>query len=118
MPKKKKNKSSKRFTSSLQDHKQKGKRLEPPLIANFGDTLQLVQWDRDLLPEYIWIAALFDRYTFDEAITLYNHTLDIIDHFNTDEEYVLLGTISSFALVPEESRSTARSALHRKCSGD
>jgi hypothetical protein len=112
MSKKKKNRTSKRITSSLQDHQRKGKRLEPPLIANFGDTFELVQWNRDLLPEYLWIAALFDMYTFDEAITLYNRTLDLLDPFNTDEQHVLLGTISSFTSVPEESRSTARRALH------
>jgi hypothetical protein len=112
MAKKKKNKTSKRSTSSLQDHQRKGKRLEPPFIANFGDTLQLVEWARDLLPEYLWIAALFHMHPFNEAITLYNQTLDILDPLNTDEQHVLLGTVSSFALVPEESRSTARNALH------
>ena len=112
MSKKKKNRTPKRFTSSLQDHKRKGKRLEPPFIANFGETLRLVEWARDLLPEYLWIAALFDMYTSNEAITIYNQTLDILDPFNAGGEYVLIGTVSSFALVPEESRSTARSALH------
>ncbi len=104
-------KNRKRKTSSLSEHKQIKKRLDPPLIASLGDTLQFIRWDQELLPEYLWVMSLFREYSFDSAMNLFNETLDLLDPFNVNQNAPLLGTLSSFSLVSCEQRKNALDAL-------
>ena len=56
------------------------------------------------MPEYLWIAALAQKFGIERFHHQYDAFLDRLDTFWTHEEYVALGLISDFALVPEDLR--------------
>ena len=45
----------------LQDHKQRGKTLIPPVTHMLGP-LREVSWVKTILPELLWVALIQDRY--------------------------------------------------------
>lgn len=97
--------------STLADHVRDSKRrqLVPPLLAAMQDKLQPLSWERDLLPEMLWTASL----VVDEWPDRGEHhaALSRLDDLVGNESDCLDSTISSFALVPVELRSEARSWL-------
>jgi hypothetical protein len=96
MTKKRKGKST-----SASRHKKRGTKLVPPLKEL---PAHLVQYDRDLLPEHLWIAALVDEHGIDLAHRPYYDLLDAIDSVWTEKE-LALGLISDFGCVPSEARA-------------
>jgi hypothetical protein len=70
--KKKKQRSKSREV--LQDHKRIGKKFIPPLLQYPEGKISPVNWYRDLLPEFLWIALLCDQQGYraaaDNAIKL------------------------------------------------
>ena len=88
---------------SLNKHKKKGKVLSPPY--EFFENIERTAWSRDLLPEYLWMDALHQK--FENLVELhqnFNKVLDILDAFIDKEETILLGLISDFGKVPNEKR--------------
>lgn len=88
---------------SLNKHKRKGKVLSPPY--EFFENIERTAWSRDLLPEYLWMDALHQK--FENLVELhqnFNKILDILDAFIDKEETILLGLISDFGKVPNEKR--------------
>lgn len=81
-------------------HKREGTRLRPPL-AELNP--RLIDWVRDLLPEHLWIGALAEHFGIDTFHRPYNVLLDAIDSY-LPPEFVGLGLISDFGLVPEDQR--------------
>ena len=45
----------------LADHRKVGNKFIPPLIADLGP-LNEIRWLNDLVPEFVWLALLSDRY--------------------------------------------------------
>jgi hypothetical protein len=84
----------------LAKHSKVGTRLVGPLGAL---NITSAQWSRDLLPEFLWIASLADRFGFDRFHRPYNDLLDVLDEF-TDSTGVNLGLLSDFRRVPVERR--------------
>lgn len=65
--------------------------------------LDLIEWERDLLPEHLWIAALADIFPIESVHTQFSDFMDIIDPYIPKGSYAF-GLISDFGLVPEEKR--------------
>ena len=86
--------------SGIDEHKRIGSSLIPPLAEL---PFQQLEWDRDLLPEYLWIAALADRYSLETAHQPYADLLDQIDKQWPHEEPPL-GLISDFGEFPKNKR--------------
>lgn len=97
--KKEPKKKSDRYTS-ITKHKRKGSTLLSPL----GEMeIELIDWQRDLLPEHLWIAALADVFPIDTVHHQFYEFMDIIDSFIPDGSHAL-GLLSDFALVPTDKR--------------
>jgi hypothetical protein len=106
---KRKGKNRRRQTSRLNEHRRYKKKLQPPLAQL---PLKAVQWNPDMLPEMFLVDAAVDQLTWEAAPGALHQALDILDQFvPTDSDEILLGTISSMDLIPEDRRAEARSAL-------
>ena len=87
----------------LDKHARKDGKLKPPL-TQLG--VRPVDWPRDLLPEHLWIAALFAAYPGPKAIKLYNEFLDAIDEVAPPVgKFIAMGFVTDFGQVPEQKRS-------------
>jgi len=80
MAKKKKKQRSKSRVEILQNHKRIGKRFVPPLLQYPGDKLSPVNWYRDFLPEFLWIALLCDQQGYRVAV---NNSIKLSDTINS-----------------------------------
>lgn len=77
------------------------------MLATVQDTLQTTGWERDLLPDMLWIASLVEEDWPDQGA--HHAALSKLDQFVDSEHGPCLdGRLSSFALVPEEHRAEAR----------
>lgn len=95
--KKKKKKSSKKY-SGIKDHKQfKGKLISP--INQLP--IEPFNWDRDFLPEHIWIDLL--SVTDVDWFNVYSKFLDELDEYFPEKQH-LCGLISDFGLIPLDKR--------------
>ncbi len=104
MSKKKKRKNNaggrQRFTP-LTSHIRHGSQLRGQLSALNMDVLN---WDRDLLPEYLWIASLEASRAGIHWPNLYNAFMDAVDTFASSTDSPLLGLITDFSMVPQDRR--------------
>lgn len=111
MAKRKKGEGRKRQTSGMEDHRQVGRVLQPPLAQL---PLAPYSWVAELLPEMLWIDAILSGVSLNRAVGIAYRALDILDAYvPADCRQVLTGMMSSFALVPEADRPDARKALGR-----
>jgi hypothetical protein len=86
----------------LNSHSKKGSTLVPPL----GElNVNLLDFERDLLPEHLWIAALAEHFGIRHAHKPFERFLDAIDEFWTDEKQPCLGLISDFGRLSPQMRS-------------
>jgi hypothetical protein len=67
-----------------------------------------VSWHRDMLPAFLWLAAMLGRRSDWRAAY---RALDVVDRFVPDGERFVDGRLSTFAFVPEDQREAARAAL-------
>lgn len=65
--------------------------------------IQPIDWERDLLPEYLWIELLSNTYVQLEWQNLYEKLLDALDTY-CPEDKIILGLISDFGLIPADKR--------------
>ncbi|HDH43931.1 MAG TPA: hypothetical protein ENG66_00785 [Thermococcus sp.] len=89
--------------SSISDHFRKGTKLVPQL-AQLGSKIEFIQWDRDLVPEHLWIAALSEKYGVDNAHKPFNDLLDALDDVWPHKDTPPLGFITDFGEVPTDAR--------------
>lgn len=102
MGKKSRQKAGPRHTP-LAKLKRQGSVLRAPLSDL---NIQNISWNRDLLAEHIWIAALALTLGIDRFHQAYEHFLDALDEFWPNEGHgVCLGLISDFGLLPDDARA-------------
>ncbi|HOI55945.1 MAG TPA: DUF5677 domain-containing protein [Phycisphaerae bacterium] len=89
--------------SSLDVHRKSGSTLLPRLA---DPKVNLIDFERDLLPEHLWIAALADRYGLDAVHRPYEDMMDAIDTVWPESEPTPIGFISDFGEVPLAKRSS------------
>ncbi len=94
-------------SSRLSDHvlDKKARVLNPPMLASRN--VQTMEWERDLLPDMLWIGSLVEEGWPDRGA--HHAALSKLDQFVDSEHGPCLdGRLSSFTLVPEEHRAEAR----------
>lgn len=100
-------KKHKKVKSSGQKHtplahlQQKGTKLLSPL-SSLG--IQRLDWERDQLPEFLWVAALAEDQGLDHFHDHYNAFLDVVDSV-WSHETTPLGLLSDFGLIGAEKRA-------------
>src|SRR4030042_1618486 len=97
---KKKQQKKRIIHTPLAKHKRRGSTILAPLSEM---NLDLIEWERDLLPEHLWLAALSDIFPIESVHTQFSTFMDIIDPYILKGSYAF-GLISDFGLVPEEKR--------------
>jgi len=108
--KKKRRRRSRRRSSSLKEHKRVRKKLVPPLAQL--PNLAPMNWNPDVLPEMLLIDAAIDQLTWSAAPGALHRSLDELDRFMPENAGdVILGTITSMSLIPEDRRDEARAML-------
>ena len=61
----------------LSQHKKTGDTLETPLLTGeMGKIIKLTSWRRDSLPEYFWIALVFDKYGREKGLVIFSKILE------------------------------------------
>lgn len=100
MSRKKKKKSGQRFTG-IPNHKRFKSTLMTPLKQL---NVQPIEWDRDLLPEHLWIESLADTYAENVWPVIYNKFLDELDKYFPEGKTIILGFVTDFGLIPKEKR--------------
>lgn len=94
----KKNKKKNRF-SPISKHKSDGRTLRTMPVDMKVDP---IDWERDLMPEHIWIDLLAEEYKDKLWHKIYEHFLDELDAVGGGIH--LFGLISDFGMVPKEAR--------------
>lgn len=98
-----KNNSNEKKYTPINNHKRKGKIFSSPHI--FLENVKPIAWDRDLLPEFIWMDALHQKFgNFVDLFRNFKKFLDMLDGYIDTDEILLLGLISDFGKIPEEKR--------------
>ena len=92
---------SKGYTS-IRKHKVVGKKIVHPLSEL---PIELIKWDRDLIPEFLWIDALAQTYAKLSWHKIFSDLLDKIEARVTGD-MLLLGFLSDFGKVPSDVRSS------------
>lgn len=93
-------KKKRKIHTPINKHKKVGSQLRTQL----GQTnIALFDWERDQLPEFLWIAALSEYHDLAVIHKPYYYFLDKMDEYIPDEKFSL-GFISDFSLIPEEKR--------------
>jgi hypothetical protein len=92
--------------TSLFDHKREGSRLRTKLADL---PFKPISWERDLLPEFLWLAALSEHFAADRIHRPFYQFMDVIDEF-WDQPLPPLGLLSDFAFL--QSRSEEIWAKH------
>ena len=87
----------------LSKHSKKGSTLQAP-ISSIGSDLKLVDWARDLLPEFLWIGALAQEVGVKKCHVYYNEFLDVFDEYWPSKKHVAWGLLSDFKILPEDIR--------------
>lgn len=106
MRKRKHKKLSKSQHTPLAKHARAGKTLIPPL--NQLNTSP-VDWQRDFLPEHLWISALAAQFGLDQMGKPFHALADAIDTvWPPSETAPFLGLLSDFSVVPETARAGFR----------
>jgi len=96
------NTEGKKYTS-IKKLKRKGKVFSPPYECL--EYLTPIEWDRDLLPEFIWMDGLHHKFNnFKDLYQKFQKFIDMLESYIDTDEINLLGLISDFALIPEGSR--------------
>lgn len=81
----------------LSEHKKVGDTLETPLLAGkMGQVLQLSSWSRNSLPEYLWIALIFDKYGREDGLHIFSKILEECKRYKLYE--------SKFSLITKLSK--------------
>ncbi len=101
MVKKKKRKKTRRPYTPLSRHQKKGSVLHSPFNKM---PFTMYDWAKDLLPECLWIAALIEHFGEKEAYKFYYKFMDVINEVWPDEDYVALGFLTDFAVIPYTAR--------------
>lgn len=90
----------------LDDHKRKGKKLLPPILASIGDTYSPYSFIREIVPELIWISLLIQEFGFRKGIELSVKLAQLADKYASIEPKPLFSRLSSYSkLSQEENRS-------------
>jgi len=98
-----KNNSNEKKYTSINKYKRKGKIFSSPYV--FLENVKSIAWDRDLLPEFIWMDALHQKFgNFVDLFRNFKNFLDMLDSYIDTNETLLLGLISDFGKIPEEKR--------------
>ncbi len=97
---KKKGKGKQRHTG-LNKHSRDRTRLIPPLAKV---NLRPVDYERNLLPEHLWLASLVDTFGPERAHQPFHDLMDAIDEVWTDH-VPAYGFLTDFALVPDSARA-------------
>jgi hypothetical protein len=79
----------------LSDHKHEGKKLIPPFIHMLGPFHE-VSWVKVMLPEFIWISLIQNRYGTREGVKIITSMTRIARECSTSEKKRIFATISSF----------------------
>ena len=94
-----------RFTG-LESHARRGSQLLGPMHDLH---MEVIGWDRDLLPEFLWITSLAYTRARNDWPTLYNRFMDAVDLF-CPKTVLALGLVTDFAMIPEDRRAEFKSA--------
>jgi len=91
--------------SGLEAHKRFGTRLLPRLSEL---PVTPINWERDILPEYLWIGALAEKYTVEQAHLPFAEFMDAVDSVWDATPRAPIGFLSDFGAVPEAARADFR----------
>jgi len=89
-------KKSKKY-SGLAKHKREKSKLRPPLQKI--QPIEVLDWERDFLPEHLWIESLSSTYLENVWPNIYEKFLDTLDEYCPEGIYIY-GFISDFGLIP------------------
>lgn len=87
--------------SALSSHRREGTKLVPDLTKL---PFNMIDWEKDLLPEHLWMAALAEDFKIENAHKPFEAFLDALDTVWPDLEKPPLGVLSDFGLIPPEKR--------------
>jgi hypothetical protein len=103
MAKRKKDRRAKQKRRRLDSYKMTGKTLAPPLTTYLS--VRPLDYDRQLLPQLLWLESILDRYGAKRFPGLVRRFLDLVDALGTTGSDPVSGMVESFLFVPEVKRA-------------
>jgi hypothetical protein len=95
----------------LADHKRVGKKFIPPMkqLKSF----QEIRYDRDILPEIIWMGLINDTYGYREGVHLVTRFCKLVDAICGRKEIANIAFVGDYSELSAESRGQIIEALKR-----
>lgn len=103
MTRKKRKKRKNKKYSGISEHKRNKSKLIAPLM-NLQPPLKTVDWNRDWLPEHLWIDFLYNEYGDNNWIIIFDKFIDEIQKYCVNDD-IHLGLITDFGLVSENKKN-------------
>ena len=95
----------------LGDHKQKKKKLIPPLIHAMGEKHKPYSWVKELIPEIVWLCLLHETLGLKRGVECANKVAELAKDICASETTPMLCKISSFIKLSDEEKEQLVSAL-------
>ena len=77
----------------LNKHTKIDGKLKTPL-SQFN--MENIRWERDFLPEHLWLELLFQEYGYNRFHIVYNKFIDKLDETVNDDKNILFGFLTDF----------------------
>jgi len=88
-----------RRATPLSKQRRDKKTLDAP-FSGLTIPVQFVDWHKERLPEFLWIHYVLSNH----GIAMFHGIMDYLDGYADPQQDILLGTISSFELIPPGNR--------------
>jgi len=95
----------------LADHKRVGKKFIPPLKQL--NSFQEIRYDRDILPEIIWMGLINDMYGYREGVQLVTRFCKLVDAICGRQRIGNIAFVGDYTEVSAESTDQILEALKR-----
>lgn len=89
----------------LSDHKRHKKKLIPPLIHALGGGYSPYSWARELVPEFLWIALIIERFGEHSGVELCNNLAMSASEICRSNPKPLFARASSFSKLTDDERT-------------
>jgi hypothetical protein len=99
----------------LKDHVKRKRRLVPPFLDKLGDRLSFYSWERQLAPDFIWLALLNERYGINRGFELASALADLANKLHESLEKPHFSKLSAFVCLSQEERDKVLRGLHADC---
>ncbi|WP_374331503.1 DUF5677 domain-containing protein [Aestuariivirga sp.] len=99
----------------LKDHVKRKRRLIPPFLDKMGEKLSFYSWERELAPDFVWLAFLNEAHGIQGGFELASCIADLANKTHASSIKPHFSRLSAFSLLSEKERDEVLGQLDSHC---